>query len=527
MLTARQRIFRAVLALGGLLLVIVYAIAISTPATGLFHDDGIYVVTARALAEGQGYRIISLPQSPLQTKYPILFPWLLSLVWQLAPSFPDNLPLLRIVPLASTALWLWVSWRLLLACGASRAAATAVVSLTAVSPWVVFLGTSLLSETLFAALLTGSLLLLTQVREESAPIGRTCALAGLLVGACFLTRSAGIAVVVGGLAWLIVTRRWAGAMSFGVAAAVLIVPWAGWVLSNANADAASYYSAANYGSWNVVFHYAWHEKFAVVAINALNWIFGWSMLWGVDVSPWQVVPAAGLAACALRGMWLTRMHPVTWCVIAYAGIIMAWAWPPLRFLVPVLPVLLWHVVVAIRRIPRVPVAIVVAVLVATSSVTLVRTVAHASSRGVMWFRAESPADWHRMSVLFEWIRQNTPSDAVLTGNLDPMYFLYTGRKAVLAFTADPYSLFYAADRRTPERLGSVSDFRRHLLATGADYCVWSPVPGDPPNFGRLLDELSRAIPGSLTIVTADMAAPYVVYRIDRARLADAERREQS
>ena len=86
---------RAVFALGGMLLVSAYAIAISLPAAGIFHDDGIYVVTARALAEGQGYRIISLPESPPQTKYPILFPWLLSLVWRLAPSFPDNLLCLR------------------------------------------------------------------------------------------------------------------------------------------------------------------------------------------------------------------------------------------------------------------------------------------------------------------------------------------------------------------------------------------------------------------------------------------------
>lgn len=29
---------------------------------GLFHDDGIYVVVAKAINEGKGYRIISLPR---------------------------------------------------------------------------------------------------------------------------------------------------------------------------------------------------------------------------------------------------------------------------------------------------------------------------------------------------------------------------------------------------------------------------------------------------------------------------------
>ena len=166
----RQRVIRAALAVGGVFLVSAYAVAMFAPATGTFHDDGIYIVTARALAEGEGYRIISLPESPPQTKYPTLFPWLLSLVWRLAPSFPDNLPLLRTVPVASTVAWLWLSWRLtshlrgISRRGHGRRCAHCGIALGRLS------GTALLSETLFAALLTGSLLLLAKVREESAPV---------------------------------------------------------------------------------------------------------------------------------------------------------------------------------------------------------------------------------------------------------------------------------------------------------------------------------------------------------------------
>ena len=38
-----------------------YWFAFRAPAVGIYHDDGIYLVTAKALAEGKGYRIISLP----------------------------------------------------------------------------------------------------------------------------------------------------------------------------------------------------------------------------------------------------------------------------------------------------------------------------------------------------------------------------------------------------------------------------------------------------------------------------------
>lgn len=62
---------------------------------GAYHDDGIYVLTAKALAQGQGYRLIFLPNAPVQTKYPILYPALLAIIWKLRPSFPNNLFLMK------------------------------------------------------------------------------------------------------------------------------------------------------------------------------------------------------------------------------------------------------------------------------------------------------------------------------------------------------------------------------------------------------------------------------------------------
>src|SRR6266478_5991420 len=58
---------------------------------GLSGDDSIYFTSAKALAEGKGYILPSLPGSPPATKYPILYPWLLSWVWRWNPSFPANL----------------------------------------------------------------------------------------------------------------------------------------------------------------------------------------------------------------------------------------------------------------------------------------------------------------------------------------------------------------------------------------------------------------------------------------------------
>src|ERR1039457_3394307 len=61
------------------------------PHFGRFDDDAVYVVCAKALAEGHGYRIESFPGGPAETKFPPLFPALVSLIWRLDSHFPGNL----------------------------------------------------------------------------------------------------------------------------------------------------------------------------------------------------------------------------------------------------------------------------------------------------------------------------------------------------------------------------------------------------------------------------------------------------
>src|ERR1700722_8014979 len=58
---------------------------------GSFSDDALYFSSAKSLAEGHGYILPSIPGTPAATKYPILLPWLLSLVWRFHPSFPGNI----------------------------------------------------------------------------------------------------------------------------------------------------------------------------------------------------------------------------------------------------------------------------------------------------------------------------------------------------------------------------------------------------------------------------------------------------
>src|SRR6185369_5005983 len=156
------------------------------------------------------------------------------------------------------------------------------------------------------------------------------------------TRTAGIAVIVAGFVWLSMNGRRVGAVIFAAAAASLVIPWALWVLSHTGADADSYYSASVYGSWNIVSHYGWREKLDVVTGNVLYSLSAPLSFWAIRGGVWLLVPAALLAACVCRGIWLTRTHPLTWFAIVYAAMVMLWLWPPTRFFVPLIPLFMWH-----------------------------------------------------------------------------------------------------------------------------------------------------------------------------------------
>ncbi|MGB9604262.1 MAG: hypothetical protein ACPL88_00100, partial [Bryobacteraceae bacterium] len=104
------------------------------PHFGSLVDDGVYWVSAKALAEGQGYRVVSLPEKPWQTKYPPLYPAYMALVWKLNPRFPENLSL------ATLFAWLWAPPVLLLSflmfrmLGLVLAEACLLTALLAVNP---------------------------------------------------------------------------------------------------------------------------------------------------------------------------------------------------------------------------------------------------------------------------------------------------------------------------------------------------------------------------------------------------------
>ncbi|MEO7145938.1 MAG: glycosyltransferase family 39 protein [Bryobacteraceae bacterium] len=248
------------------ILIAAYAIAFLAPVAGSFLDDGIYIVTAKSLAEGNGYRIQSLPGDPPQTKHPFLFPALLAAVWRIWPSFPENVQALKTVPLLFGFLWAWAVW-LGFRDELGRTGAAWLAALTLASPWTVFLSSSLLSETLFAFLTWLALSRIRRLREE--PAGWPVAFAALLTAAAFLARTSGIALIAAGILALAKAKKWKQCGIYAAVCAVCCSPWTLWQAANPapSSPVFAYYSKANYAAWNLLANFDVGQKLSILLQN--------------------------------------------------------------------------------------------------------------------------------------------------------------------------------------------------------------------------------------------------------------------
>ncbi|HKY59426.1 MAG TPA: hypothetical protein VJP59_00295 [Gemmatimonadota bacterium] len=471
---------------GGAALVVVYGVTLHAPAMGLYHDDGIYVVMAKALAEGHGYRLISLPDEIPQTKYPVLFPLGLSMIWRISPPFPANVLYLKLLPLAAAIVWLWLVNRFLAYQTGRPTLARGITLLTAASPSIVFFSTILLAETLFAAFAWGGVWMLTRCERES-PTGPRLVWASLLCAAAYHTRTLGFTLIVAGIVGLAIKKRFRAAVLFGSLSGVLALPWLLWTWSQAGVpELYAYYTSSNYKDWNVLFGFPVAQKLTIVSWNALFLLvepgrligFTSGMIWPLLVVIGMLI-AIGFLACARRGPGVVHLFAAT-----YVGTLLLWAWPPARFLLPVYPLLLLYAAVGgltvLDRWTRpglrtaiVTTAIALAAFVAGwGSGTIARK---AVDKGRGCLGDPCARGWQDFRQMMSWLEERTPPGATLMGTQDPMLYMYTGRKALRAYHPDPALLHYSADPDRepfgpPERMAErmADSAAEHLVLTRRD-----------------------------------------------------------
>jgi hypothetical protein len=194
---------------------------------GIWHDDGVYVLLGRSLAEGEGLRYLGIPGAPLAPKFPPLYPLLLSFVWRLFPGFPDNVAVLAGLNLVLTALT--ASFFVLYLKKVFRIRAEYALGLTGlvwISAHLWRVAAIPLSEPLFLLCLVFALWAGGRMEEEKGPGPVLVFLAAS--GLALYARTLGVALLAAGVVTLLFDRRWKAAFGAAVGAGLLAGPWILW-----------------------------------------------------------------------------------------------------------------------------------------------------------------------------------------------------------------------------------------------------------------------------------------------------------
>lgn len=460
------------------------------PHLGYYHDDSIYWVSAKSLAQGDGYRIASLPNEPYQTKYPPLYSAFLAGVWKLNPTFPSNLVLATLFAWLLLPVYLAMVWAFLRQYGFSWGEQLVLLAMAGLSPVAAVFSFSLMPELLFTALLLASVLLAERAVSPSAPRWLPL-VAGVCGALAYLTKSSAAPLLITAPLCFVLRKQFGKAALFFGAMLPAVAAWQWWVsqhLSRSWDLVTLYYT--NYVGFQI-YNVPLRDLPLVAWYNLDAFLMSAGKLLTFDVpygsKPLERVAAVAAIAGCIRLWKATRRLQYPLAALAISAMLLVWHYQPdQRFVFPLYPLLLAGLWTELARVCqalgiawRKAVLAERAAAVAGGGLLAAFVIFVAFTTGFGLFRflpdlfASYRADLEARRPAYEWIAHNAPPQANVFAYDDPVAFLYAGRKS--CSLPLPPRLFYHRDTAGIDKLlDTIPDFARehqldYLLLTPADF----------------------------------------------------------
>lgn len=411
------------------------------------HDDGLFFVSAKSLASGNGYRIPSLPENPYQTKFPPLYPLFLSAVWLLNPVFPENLGLATGLCWLVLVAGLWLARHLYKSDGFSEERNWLLTGLLGFCPYLILFGSTMFSEMLFTCFVLATLLL---GRRDS---DKAILAAGAMALCAYLTRTAGIALLVALPAWYFWKHERRKAALFAAVMVPGVVAWSLWarlhmfpasLVPGGDTTLIYYTDYLTFEKLNVDFT----NLHRVLWINADQIVYsmGSLVLPQVEVSFAVKILTQVLGVAMIMGVirLARRRIAVDYALFAAVScaILLVWHYPANeRMILPLAPLLLagfvaecehlWNMLrQALKHKDR---SQRVAAVLFGGLVAVVLLGAVALQGYVAFFHLTLTNEGKRAALAdrkaaYQWIAANVPASANVLSYDDPLLYLYSGHR---------------------------------------------------------------------------------------------------
>jgi len=467
----RKRLLALAGIIGSLLLfALIYVVRLNRMAGHPYVDDAYYVLLGKALATGHGYTLINTPSPGIAPMYPPGFPLLLSIVFRIAPQFPQNLWLLKMVSiiamLGAGVLTFYYFERIR---QLPQRLAFAIALITALHPALAFYATStVMSECVFTVFQLAAIISIERLIVSKGRGKWGFALLGaFLISYTFLIRSIGVALVVGAVAYLLKERLIRPALIFVLATAFLISPW--MIYSRSHQPTAEQrveqrgYIIQPYTTsfWQRSAGVANSGAITISELPVRIWghiadIGGQQM--GTIAQPWLLPLLGGigmglfsilLSVLAVIGFVSVVREKATFAEIVTplsVAVISLWPWEPIRFLLPLTPFLIFYILRGFRAVilsarrggkaanpqPGFGIGWGMGILawcfaagIIVGNLNYIQKLD--DPRSTLRRDQETFAE---IEAQFQWVREHMPSGEVLASLNPPLVYLYTGHKTI-------------------------------------------------------------------------------------------------
>jgi hypothetical protein len=187
-------------------------------------DGAGYAVLGEALRTGRGYREIALPEPAWHAHFPPGYPAVLALLWSITGRSEIAAHLFSICCTVAATLLAWL-WFLRLC--SFKVALVLGLALALNWSWA-RTGGAIQSEPLY--FLLSQLALLSVSLADPRKANGSAIVSGLLLGVTVLTRHVGACLAFASVLDLMVRRRWKAALTVGLVASLIVVPWVVWLV---------------------------------------------------------------------------------------------------------------------------------------------------------------------------------------------------------------------------------------------------------------------------------------------------------
>ncbi|HTW92426.1 MAG TPA: phospholipid carrier-dependent glycosyltransferase [bacterium] len=441
-------------------LYVVLSILLFDPKLGTFGDNAIYLILGKSLAGGNGYRDLYLPGAPVHTQYPPGFPVILAGITLLCGGVNVLAAKLFVVLTGIGAMFF--IYRLCELTFPKRA--WPIMALFASVPALVENNHWVLSEMPFLLATVAALycLVLADQRSRATAVRLRVGACGLAVAASFI-RTAGVAVVLGVLLFFLVRRRYRELVLLVLLFAAATLPWQ---LHNTGAGHTQPYleqllarqpysleqGRAGISDWALRVWQNLRDYAATVIPRMLfptrddSW---YEIISGIILSllaaigflrsfrkPASQTPVGQLASKAPVG----RVGALQSCAVFAAPLLLCWPniWVSERLLLPFLPLVIVFLFYGLdwlgaklgwrRFAPAF-----IGALVLANTVHMASLAGKAVSDNLGYLRGDRcsgyEVDWRRYFEAIDWIKAQTPADAVVMARKPEFVYLLSGRQS--------------------------------------------------------------------------------------------------